>query len=240
MNASAESQSRTLGATRGVSAVDVALAADALLREGLRPTIERIREHLGHGSPNTINPLLDQWWKGLAARLSGGPEMLERIPAAAFHVLEALWVQLQIAARDRAAVALAAERGETFRSAQSLEVRSQVLSIRESELNERLMRQEERLRALEDQLLAVSRHLKRAELDGSAARTRAKNLEAELADARVRITGLLTKAVVREKADRGQPKQPRKASRSPHGPKHKKRARVFRSRSVIKNRRRKR
>ena len=200
MIASDEGQSRTLGATRGVGAVHVALAADALLREGLRPTIERIREHLGRGSPNTINPLLDQWWKGLAARLSGGPEMLERIPASAFHVLEALWVQLQIAARDRAAVALAGERGETNRNAQNLEVRSQVLSLREGELNERLRRQEDRLRALEDQLLAVSGHLKRAELDGSAARTRAKNLEAELADARVRITGLLTRAVVRNRA----------------------------------------
>ena len=200
MIASDEGQSRALGATRGVGAVDVALAADALLREGLRPTIERIREHLGRGSPNTINPLLDQWWKGLAARLSGGPEMLERIPTSAFHVLEALWVQLQIAARDRAAVALAGERGETNRNAQNLEVRSQVLSLREGELNERLRRQEDRLRALEDQLLAVSGHLKRAELDGSAARTRAKNLEAELADARVRITGLLTRAVVRNRA----------------------------------------
>ena len=200
MIASDEGQSRTLGATRGVGAVDVALAADALLREGLRPTIERIREHLGRGSPNTINPLLDQWWKGLAARLSGGPEMLERIPASAFHVLEALWVQLQIAARDRAAVALAGERGETNRNAQNLEVRSQVLSLREGELNERLRRQEDRLRALEDQLLAVSGHLKRAELDSSAARTRAKNLEAELADARARVTGLLTRAVVRNRA----------------------------------------
>src|SRR5438477_12900707 len=86
----------------GVTDVDVTLAADALLREGLRPTIARIRAHLGRGSPNTINPLLDQWWKTLAGRLSGGPEALERIPAGAFHVVEALWVQLQRAAHDGA------------------------------------------------------------------------------------------------------------------------------------------
>ena len=227
MNASDEGQSRTLGATRGVGAVDVALAADALLRDGLRPTIERIREKLGRGSPNTINPLLDQWWKGLATRLSGGPEMLERIPASAFHVLEALWVQLQIAARDRAAVALAGERGETNRNAQNLEVRSQVLSLREGELNERLRRQEDRLRALEDQLLAVSGHLKRADLDGSAARTRAKNLEAELADARNRVTGLLTRAVVRNRVSvkkrnasrrKKKVKPPRASPRKPTSP----------------------
>jgi len=44
--------------------LDVDRAADALLREGERPTIERIRARLGRGSPNTINPLLDAWWSG--------------------------------------------------------------------------------------------------------------------------------------------------------------------------------
>ena len=45
--------------SRGVTASDVERAADSLLRVGERPTIERIREKLGTGSPNTINPLLD-------------------------------------------------------------------------------------------------------------------------------------------------------------------------------------
>ena len=187
---------------RGTGAADVALAADALLREGLRPTIERVRGKLGRGSPNTINPLLDLWWKGLAARLSGGPEMLERIPAAAFHVLEALWVQLQIAARDRAAVSLASEQGAAHRAAESLEVRSQVLSLREGELNERLRRQEERVRGLEEQLGETSGHLRRALVDASAARKSAKALEIELSNARARITSLLTHAVVRERTRR--------------------------------------
>jgi len=46
-------------APRGVSAGDIERAADALLRAGERPTIEKVREKLGTGSPNTINPLLD-------------------------------------------------------------------------------------------------------------------------------------------------------------------------------------
>lgn len=201
MNAFDKAQSRTRPPGRGVGESDVALAADALLREGFRPTIERIREKLGRGSPNTINPLLDQWWKGLAARLSGGPEMLERIPAPAFHVLEALWVQLQIAARDRAAVALAAEHGKANRDAQAIEIRSQVLSLREGELNERLRRQEDRLRSVEDQLQVASQNLRRAEVERTATQSRVRTLELELAEAAGRITALLTRAVVRQRAN---------------------------------------
>ena len=184
----------------GVTTVDVTLAADALLRQGLRPTIERIREHLGRGSPNTINPLLDQWWKTLAARLSGGPELLERIPASAFHVLEALWVQLQLAARDRAGLSLAEERGEALQRTQNLEIRSQVLSLREGELNERMRRQEDRTRALEDQLQSSSLTLRRAEVERASALSRARMLEAKLSEARARIMELLTRAVTRNQA----------------------------------------
>ena len=62
--------------SRGVAARDIELAADALLRSGERPTIERVREKIGRGSPNTINPLLDAWWKRLADRLDAGPPAL--------------------------------------------------------------------------------------------------------------------------------------------------------------------
>lgn len=218
MNASDVGSGR---APRGVGAVEVALAADALLRRGLRPTIERVRELLGRGSPNTINPLLDQWWNGLAARLSGGPDMLERIPASAFHVLEALWVQLQIAARDRAQAAVSAERGETQHSAQALEIRSQVLSLRESELNERLRRQDDRVRALEDQLQSASMTVRRAQADTAGARQQARSLEAELAAATTKITALLTRAVVRERASA---KKKRRAKRKAPRTVHRKRA----------------
>ncbi len=56
---------------RGITEQDVFEAADALLSRGERPTIERIRQELGRGSPNTVNPLLDAWWASLAERLRG-------------------------------------------------------------------------------------------------------------------------------------------------------------------------
>jgi hypothetical protein len=42
----------------GVQQEDVWAAADALLRAGEQPTIERVRQHLGRGSPNTVGPHL--------------------------------------------------------------------------------------------------------------------------------------------------------------------------------------
>jgi hypothetical protein len=51
-----------LPAPRSLADRDVELAADAPLRDGQRPTIEKIREKIGRGSPNTINPLIDAWW----------------------------------------------------------------------------------------------------------------------------------------------------------------------------------
>ena len=57
-------------ARTGVTEHQVHHAADALLRAGERPTIERVRALLGTGSPNTLIRLLDTWWAELGARLT--------------------------------------------------------------------------------------------------------------------------------------------------------------------------
>ncbi|WP_057921663.1 DNA-binding protein [Lysobacter capsici] len=54
---------------RGISESDVHNAADALVVVGERPTVERIRAHLGTGSPNTVTRWLETWWQGLGERL---------------------------------------------------------------------------------------------------------------------------------------------------------------------------
>ncbi len=60
-------------ATVGVQQKDVNLAAEELLKVGDRPTVEKIRQILGRGSPNTVAPLLNEWFKTLPVRLKGGP-----------------------------------------------------------------------------------------------------------------------------------------------------------------------
>lgn len=57
---------------RGVQREDVFAAADALIAEGKRPNIERVRLKIGRGSPNTVSPLLEHWFATLAPRLAAG------------------------------------------------------------------------------------------------------------------------------------------------------------------------
>ena len=143
----------TLGPTpRGVSQSDVSHAADALLRLGQRPTIEKIRAKIGRGSPNTINPLLDSWWKTLSARLDSGPAALHRLPESIAHIAEVLWMQALEEGKRRAAL----EQRDSARVAdldkQRLELRSHVLTLREGELDSRLR---DRDRTIEDQNLRL-------------------------------------------------------------------------------------
>src|SRR5688572_4170232 len=57
---------------RGIQEQDVWGAADALLAEGLRPTIERVRQKIGRGSPNTVSPMPERWFASLGQRIAGG------------------------------------------------------------------------------------------------------------------------------------------------------------------------
>jgi chromosome segregation ATPase len=78
----------------GIQEPDVWQAADALLLEGARPTIDRIREKLGRGSPNTVSRHLETWFKHLGARIkdpgafSAPPEVADPVLQAAKHFWE--------------------------------------------------------------------------------------------------------------------------------------------------------
>jgi hypothetical protein len=70
-----------------ISPADVFQAADALLIEGYKPTIDRVRMRIGRGSPNTIQDHLEVWWAHLGSRLRDVPgrefpELPERVALA--------------------------------------------------------------------------------------------------------------------------------------------------------------
>jgi hypothetical protein len=159
-------------ASRGITARDVELAADVLLRSGERPTIERVREKIGRGSPNTINPLLDSWWKRLAARLDAGPAALHRLPETVAHVAETLWMQALDEARRRAEQELNRQAHSAAKLEEDLEVRSHVLALREGELQARLEGRERDLDELRLQLRALNLRARKdqATIAGQAAR----------------------------------------------------------------------
>jgi hypothetical protein len=137
---------------RGITQSDVSHAADSLLRLGERPTIEKIRSKIGRGSPNTINPMLDSWWKTLSARLESGPAALHRLPESIAHIAEALWMQALEEAKRHALL----EQRDSARLAeldkQRMDLRSHVLTLREGELDSRLR---DRDRTIEDLNLRV-------------------------------------------------------------------------------------
>jgi hypothetical protein len=122
----------------GIRQSAVSHAADALLRAGDRPSVEKIRIKIGRGSPNTINPMLDAWWKTLSARLDSGPAALHRLPETVAHVAEALWMQALDEGRRRAHLELKTSERIAADHQQTLEVRSHILTLREGELDSRL------------------------------------------------------------------------------------------------------
>jgi len=166
--------------SRGVSARDVELAADALLRAGERPTIEKVREKLGTGSPNTINPLLDAWWRRLSARLDSGPAALHRLPESVAHAAEALWMQALDEGRRRAAQEQHATTRALATDKQTLDVRSHVLSLREGELESRLRDREQRQATLEAQLRDLTTLLRKEQATREAQTRRIADLEQQL------------------------------------------------------------
>jgi uncharacterized coiled-coil protein SlyX len=147
----------------GVGAIDVERAADQLLRAGRRPTLAAVREVIGRGSPNTIQPLLDAWWSRLSARLEAGPAALARIPEAVLHIVEALWLQCLESARSRVSAEQGARASVLDAAEDRLEVRSHVLTLREGELDARLAEQRKTIDALRAHIRALKSLLSRQE-----------------------------------------------------------------------------
>ena len=163
---------RPTSTPRGITPPDVERAADALLREGQRPTIEKVRAKIGRGSPNTINPLLDAWWSRLAGRLDAGPAALHRLPEPVLFAAEGLWLQALEQARKRAATEQGSGRTTLAKERQELEIRAHVLAIRESELQGRLDVSQRRTAALEAEVQALTTLLRKEQASRLAAERR--------------------------------------------------------------------
>jgi len=97
---------------RGITEQDVHSAADALVCAGERPTVERIRAHLGTGSPNTVIRWLDTWWAALGTRLRGrGIQIdLPQAPGAVAELAGKFWASALEHARGLAEDALTQEK----------------------------------------------------------------------------------------------------------------------------------
>jgi DNA repair exonuclease SbcCD ATPase subunit len=168
-------------ARTGITQAQVDAAADALLKAGERPTIERVRAFLGTGSPNTLVRLVDDWWSGLGERLTAQEAKLAlpQAPKSVVEAASALWMSALESARQLAAAELASERTriEQERAAaddQMREIREHVAAVEAAAFEDRSARQRAESRE-QDQ----DRIIEQLQSHLSESRTRLEQSEAE-------------------------------------------------------------
>lgn len=124
------------GSSRGIQEPQVWAAADQLLAEGLRPTIERVRQKIGRGSPNTVSPMLERWFATLGKRLGSGSGVSVQGPAANAMPPALLQVARQLwdAARGEAAKTQA-QQAEALR--REIELKAAALEDQQVQLRQR-------------------------------------------------------------------------------------------------------
>ncbi len=182
---------------RGITESDVHTAADELVAKGERPTVERIRAHLGTGSPNTVTRWLETWWNRLGTRLQRARSDLEGAPVVLAE-LAGQWWELALKHAQEAAHRELAEAEQVLAAQRdALEAKSRLvddeLTLMRSErdaalIGERIATtQASELQHLIDQLqlqiseLAEQRDLERRRADRTE--TARQQLDARLHDA---------------------------------------------------------
>lgn len=138
---------------RGVQQDEVWGAADLLVAEGLRPTIERVRQKIGRGSPNTVSPMLEAWFATLGARL-GVSHSEKRAaegewPAPVQQAMTQLWEVALQSAHERAEQVF-------LQRQQALAAEKTDLQTRESDLAQRELALKTQ-QAASQEILAVTR-----------------------------------------------------------------------------------
>jgi hypothetical protein len=168
-----------------VTSSDVSQAADALLRVGERPTVEKIRAAIGSGSPNTVGPLLDGWWKQLAGRLESGPAAFHRLPESVAHVAEALWMQALDEGRRRAALEQRMTDRALAQDKERLDLRSHVLTLREGEMEARVQDRDRTIAELTGRVDLLTGMLQKEQASRDAVARRLSAVETELSTRQV-------------------------------------------------------
>jgi DNA repair exonuclease SbcCD ATPase subunit len=191
-----------------ISQADVFRAADELLLDGNRPTIDRVRMRLGRGSPNTINDHLDGWWAKLGSRLRDMPgKEFPQLPERVGQALQHLWNEALDGARGALKSALLAREQAVAQREEALDERTRNLTERERVIEARIGALEEALALAREQLAttnqraqALERSVQERETEGARLRTRLDAVEADDVNSRAKLEA----ASAAHQAERGQ------------------------------------
>jgi chromosome segregation ATPase len=188
-------------------------AATDILKTGVRPTVEGVRNALGGGSPRTILNGLNRYWRDLGNQVAGTPDTLRRLPSAVADLAEGLWQRALSLATDAAQSSSTEAEGQVSRLKNQLELRQHTLSQREVELDELLRSRERTLRELEEHLRAALTMLTKRDVALAALESRLAAAQQETEDYRQRLAKVIQRAVARERRVEGKPVPQRKKSR---------------------------
>ncbi|MBN5048958.1 DNA-binding protein [Stenotrophomonas indicatrix] len=120
---------------RGITESDVHAAADELVAKGERPTVERIRAHLGTGSPNTVTRWLETWWNRLGTRLQPRRPDFEDAPAVLAELAGQWWELALKHAREAALREFAETEQSLATQREALDARSRVVADELSQMS---------------------------------------------------------------------------------------------------------
>ncbi|MEG1769794.1 MAG: DNA-binding protein [Comamonas sp.] len=169
--------------TRGVQEADVWAAADALLAQGLRPTIERVRQQIGRGSPNTVSPMLESWFATLGQRLgvaqSGNAQ--DGVPENVLRLAQELWNSATQEAVAAAQKTLEERESALQASRLSHEADLEHMAQREKALHQQKQAMDEAMKLAQGQAQELSRRLDEMQ-------QLAQDREAQLGSLRAEIT----------------------------------------------------
>jgi hypothetical protein len=157
----------------------VTAAAEAILEQGLRPTVTRVRAAMGGGSPNDIGPALKHW-KDALLPAQGRSSQLEpesvAIPPILTDVVRELW------SRALAAAAVEIKGGASARLTASQGEQVHLLRQENASLRDRLQREQ---RAYGELRAQSARH----EVIARDALSRAAELETRLSESQRALGG---------------------------------------------------
>lgn len=153
----------------GVTIADITRAADQLLADGERPTVDGVRRVLGTGSPATVNNLLKEYYQALPTRLN--------LPAAIATAAAELHQKILETARGEVAEEQEAARQQLAADRQQLETERRQFEEEKSSLQRQVTMLTSEKQSLLDQQTQLS--VKLSSLERSLAEQTARAASAE-------------------------------------------------------------
>lgn len=144
----------------GVTIEEVTRAADLLLEQGERPTVDGIRAALGTGSPATVNALLKDYFKALGERL--------KLPAPIALAAADLYKRLQETAQAAAAEREAEAQAELKRERDQLQAERTTMAAEASQLRNQVTGLSTELSGARDRIADLERQLAAAQTESAA------------------------------------------------------------------------